>query len=163
MTIQVPRNGTRGTKQPQMPKSLMAGLNRLFNGIYRRLGSRMQISGRPLLLLTTIGAKSGQQRETVLGYWNEEGAADGSVLVAATAGGSAVQPAWLHNLARNPDKVWVERAGERLHVTPEALTGTEREAAWQKITDASAQYRSYNDKTDREIPVVRLRPVAGRA
>jgi deazaflavin-dependent oxidoreductase (nitroreductase family) len=138
----------------------MAGLNRLFNGIYRRFGSRMRVAGQPLLLLRTIGAKSGQERETVLGWWPDKGSTDGSVLVAATASGSVRHPAWFLNLAGNPDKVWIERDGQRVRVQPETLLGTEREEIWRTVVAPTGRYGSYVEKTDREIPVIRLRPIA---
>jgi deazaflavin-dependent oxidoreductase (nitroreductase family) len=159
MTIHVTPAGTRGTPVPRLPGPLVAGMNRLINGMYRRLGSRMRVGGQQLLILRTIGSKSGQERETVLSWWPDETSTDGAVLVAATYGGSAQHPAWFLNLATYPDKVWIEREGKRVHVRPETLTGTEREEAWRMIVARAARYGGYEEKTDREIPVVRLRPV----
>ncbi|MBI3971316.1 MAG: nitroreductase family deazaflavin-dependent oxidoreductase [Chloroflexi bacterium] len=61
--------------------------------------------GAPLLLLTTVGAKTGKTRRTVLG-WFPDG--DKSWLVVASYAGAARHPAWYFNLAKNPDKVWIE-------------------------------------------------------
>ena len=154
MSFDVTPNGTRGRGLPH-PPALMA---RFYNGVFRRFGSRMKVAGRPLLLLTTTGAKSGKRREIVLGYWIDDGSTDGSLIVAATNAGAGRHPAWFLNLAANPSKAWIERPGPQIHVTAELLTGAERDTWWRKITDSSRTYASYNVKTDRQIPVVRLRP-----
>lgn len=112
-----------------------------------------------MLILRTIGAKSGQERETVLSWWPDETQPDASVLVAATYGGSAQRPAWFLNIATHPENVWIEREGQRLHVRPETLMGTERAEAWRTIVARAARDGAYEEKTDREIPVIRLRPV----
>jgi len=54
--------------------------------------------------------------------------------------------------------VWIEVGKRTLHVQPEALTGGERAQAWQRIVARAPGYGAYQEKTDREIPVVRLRP-----
>ena len=79
-----------------------------------------------------------------------------SVVVAGSAGGQAKQPAWLSNLSRNPDRVWVEIGRERFKVRPEILPADERATAWKRIVAEAPQFGSYETKTDREIPVVRL-------
>ena len=160
MTINVTPAGTRGVQQPRLPAPIMAGLSSIFTAIYRRFGSRMRVAGRSLLLLTTIGAKTGKERQSILGWWPEEGATDGSILIVGSVGGSARHPAWLLNMARHPDQVWIERDGRRTRVQPETLIGEERAAVWGMVAAGSAQYAGYQDKTDREIPVIRLRPLA---
>ena len=74
----------------------------------------------------------------------------------ASAAGAAHHPAWYHNIAAHPDQVWAEVSGRQLHVTPVQLTGDERAAAWQRITQHQPRYLGYERKTDRAIPVVRL-------
>ena len=61
-------------------------------------------------------------------------------------------------MAKNPDRVWAEVAGRRIKVRPETLKGEERNAAFQRIVAAAPGYGAYQAKTDREIPIVRLRP-----
>lgn len=155
--IEVTPSGTRGARIPRLPRwlmGLMTGLNVLF---YRVLGSRVRIMGAPLLLLTTVGAKTGKDRRTVLG-WFPDG--DESWLVVASFAGAATHPAWYFNLAKNPDKVWIEVGKRTLQVRPQTLNGTEREEAWRRIVTLSPGYAAYQEKTDRELPVVRLRPAA---
>src|SRR5262249_20820021 len=104
------------------------------------------------LLLTTIGAKSGEQRVASLRRFEEP---DGW-LVVASAGGQAKQPAWLVNLSHNPDQAWVEGGHDRFKVPPRILGDEERATAWKRIVAEAPQFGGYETKTDREIPVVRL-------
>ena len=108
-----------------------------------------------LLLLTTTGRKSGLERTTPLG-WVSDG--NGGWLIAASANGAAGIPAWYHNLAAAPGKARIEVNGAATPVTAEQLHGTEREAAWQALTAAIPRFGRYPEKTDREIPVIRLTP-----
>lgn len=109
--------------------------------------------GQPLLYLTTIGAKSGQRRtNAVVPFADGEDA----WLIVASRAGAAQHPAWFYNLVKSPDLVEVEVEGRRTAVTPEVLAGAERAAAWERITHENAGYARYQEKTDREIPVVRL-------
>ena len=108
-----------------------------------------------LLLLTTTGRKSGLDRTTPLG-WVSDG--NGGWLIAASANGAAGIPAWYHNLAAAPDKARIEIHGAATLVSAEQLHGTEREAAWQTLTAAIPRFGRYAEKTDREIPVIRLTP-----
>jgi deazaflavin-dependent oxidoreductase (nitroreductase family) len=82
--------------------------------------------------------------------------ASSMVLIAASAQGSAKNPAWLHNLAVHPDQVWIELGKDKVKVRPEILAGDERAAAWARIVAATPQFGKYETQTDREIAVVRL-------
>jgi deazaflavin-dependent oxidoreductase (nitroreductase family) len=124
---------------------------------HRLLGDRMRVMGRPLLLLETVGARSGRTRRTMLG-WFPDSTGRGRRVVASFAG-AARHPAWFLNLARNPDGVWVVIGGRRLKVRPELLTGADREEAWRQVVSLSPGYAGYQQKTDREIPIVRLTAV----
>jgi deazaflavin-dependent oxidoreductase (nitroreductase family) len=118
-------------------------------GIYHLTGGRLGHT----LLLTTVGAKSGEQRVASIRRFD-----DGSDrwLVVGSAGGSARHPSWLHNVAKHPDRVWVEIWRERIHVRPEILAGDERATAWRRVVAEAANFGKYEMTTDREIPVVRL-------
>ena len=110
--------------------------------------------GFPTVLLTTVGARSGKERTHILG-----GFADGDGwLVVGSKAGAATHPAWFINLAKHPDKVWLEVGKRKFKVRPELLKGAEREAAMSKVVDLAPRYGQYQHKTDREIPVVRLTP-----
>lgn len=109
--------------------------------------------GFPVLLLTTVGARSGSEHTTVLGGFPE---ADGSWLVVASKGGSASHPHWFINLAKNPDRVWAQVGNQRFRAHVESLQGEERAKAYDRVVAVAKNYAGYLTKTDREIPVVRV-------
>lgn len=122
----------------------------IMSWIRRRGGTFMSMNA---LVLTTIGRKSGVERATPVGWFPGE---DGSWLIAASAAGAAKNPAWYHNIAAHPDKVRIELAGRTVAVTAEQLHGSEREQAWRQITAAAPRFAQYEEKTDRELPIIRL-------
>ena len=126
-------------------------------GLYRLLRGRgIRLLGQPLLILTTVGARSGRSHSVPLLYFP-----DGvdRWLVIASSGGSARHPAWYLNMAHRPDQVWIEVGGRALRVEATSLRGQERAAAWTRIAAAAHSYATYQAKTDRLIPVVRLTAV----
>ncbi|MCO8270066.1 nitroreductase family deazaflavin-dependent oxidoreductase [Actinoplanes sp. TRM 88003] len=143
------RRGTRGARQPG--GRLMAWANRL---IMRRI-RRGQGVGADTLVLTTIGRKSGAERQNPVNYFPGDRGAD-SWLIVASAAGAAGNPAWYYNLAAHPDQVRIEIGGRAIPVTAEQLTTPDREPAWRSIAAASARFAQYQTKTDRELPVIRL-------
>ena len=159
MPIEVTPRGTRGFVPPRLPRPLITAMTGLAMLAHRLLGDRMRVMGRPLLLLETVGAKSGRTRRAILG-WFPDLTSQGWLVVASFAG-PASHPAWFLNLARNPDRVWVVIGGRRLRVRPELLMGADREQAWRQVVSLSPGYAGYQQKTDREIPVVRLTVIEG--
>ncbi len=113
-----------------------------------------RMMGFPALLLTTVGARSGQRRTVPLG-----GFPDGpdAWLVVASAGGGRNHPAWFLNMAKNPDQIWIEVGNRQLRVVADSLRGGEREAALSRIAAIAPRYQGYQKKTDRLIPIIRLR------
>jgi deazaflavin-dependent oxidoreductase (nitroreductase family) len=118
----------------------------------------MTMFGVPLMVLTTVGARSGKTRRVPITWFPDR---PGSRLIVASLAGAANHPGWLYNLARNPDKVWIEIKGRTTKVRPETLNAGEREDAWKRIVAAYKGYGDYERKTDRLIPVVRLVDEAG--
>jgi deazaflavin-dependent oxidoreductase (nitroreductase family) len=164
MSVELTKAGTRGTGFPEMPRWALRLFQALNLGMFRLAGRVIRIQGRPLLLLTTVGGKTGQRRKTTLGYFEDTtgGGGGDSWLVVASAAGAAKHPAWYFNLARNPDKVWVElgpEPGNVRQVRPESLKGEERQTAWAEIVRLAPGYGKYVEQTDRKIPIVRLRAV----
>jgi deazaflavin-dependent oxidoreductase (nitroreductase family) len=148
MSIETPPGGTYGARV--LPSRFRRLGSRIMSGIYRRLGGR----GVPnLLLLTTIGAHSGETRTTPLRRFDD---GDGRWLVVASAQGAAKHPGWLHNVAAHPAEVWVEIGHDRWKVRPEVLTQTERDEAWTRVVDEAREFAKYSTVTDREIQIVRL-------
>ena len=142
--------GTRGARQPGRSYNW---LNRLVARRARRVESKTM--GMNLLVLTTIGRKSGEPRTNPLAWFPGP---DGSWLVVASAGGATANPAWYLNLAAHPDQVTVELAGRKVAVTAEQLNGAERDQAWKLITAEASNFRKYEETTDREMPVILLAP-----
>jgi deazaflavin-dependent oxidoreductase (nitroreductase family) len=157
-TIRVPPRGTKGSGTP--PGFLMKVFKPLMDQQVARIGRAKtqeapRMMGFPVVLLTTIGAKTGKERTHVLG-----GFADGpdAWLVVASMGGAPVHPKWFYNIAKNPDNVWLQVGNRKLHVVAESLQGEAREKALAKVSAIAPRYGGYQQKTDREIPVLRLTP-----
>ena len=150
MTVKVPAGGTRGLRLPRF-------LARLGNGMmlrsFRRGSARTQ-GGIATLMLESMGAKTGQLRQSILGYLPD---GDDAWLVIASLAGTARNPAWLHNLAAQPDATVQFEDGRRIDIRAETLHGPDLAAAWRRLEREAPEYPKYRTKTDREIAIVRLR------
>jgi deazaflavin-dependent oxidoreductase (nitroreductase family) len=111
--------------------------------------------GFPIILLTTTGARTGQERTHVLGGFPD---GEDAWLVVASKSGAATHPAWFINLAKNPDQVWIEVGNRKLRAAAESLRGQARLDALARVAAVAPRYGEYQKKTDREIPVIRLTP-----
>ncbi len=133
---------------------------KLVNAIHRPLFqlSKGKIAGKgagmPVLVLTTTGRTSGQQRSTMLTTPLQ---LDGQVVIVASRGGDDRNPDWFLNLQANP-AVEVEMDGTTRAMTARVADAAERAELWPRITGPHANYAGYQEKTDREIPVVVLAP-----
>ncbi|MEX1253767.1 MAG: nitroreductase family deazaflavin-dependent oxidoreductase [Dehalococcoidia bacterium] len=114
------------------------------------------VIGTPVLLLTTTGRKSGRPRTRPLPCLED----DGAYVVIASNGGNATHPNWYLNLKKQPEAE-VLLKGKKLRVRAETATGADRERLWAKAVELYAGYDGYQKETEREIPVVVLRPVEG--
>lgn len=150
MSFQTTPGGTRGARN-MGSNAVMRGLTRLMTAWHKRSGDKFQ--GIDLLYLTTVGAKTGQQRQSTVGRFPD---GEDAWLVVASAAGAVHHPAWYYNIAAHPDQVWVEFGGRKMRVTPVQLDGDARADAWRRITQAVPRYAAYEQKTDRAIPVIRL-------
>jgi deazaflavin-dependent oxidoreductase (nitroreductase family) len=154
MAFEKTPGGTRGTNMPSFVTPVMKLMNNQMIRRFRRsAGSDGKTMGMDRLVLTTVGAKTGQRRQTLLGTFPD---GDGAWLIIASAGGATKNPAWYHNLAAHPDRAQIEVRGKTVNVTAAQLAGQERDAAWQRITAAQPRYAGYEKKTDRVLPVIRL-------
>lgn len=154
MSFQKTPGGSRGGKG-MSSNALTRFMMKTMTGWHRRSGDKFM--GMDLLYLTTVGAKTGQKRQSSISRFPDSGpAADRSWLVIASSGGSVSNPAWYHNIAAHPDQVWAELGGQQYRVTAEQLEGEERAEAWARITKSQPRYTGYQEKTDRHIPVLRL-------
>ena len=157
--LEIPPRGTRGRRVVDVLFKILGPLAGTRISRYRKRSSRElpMLNGMPLVLLTTIGARTGLQRTSELGGFREN---DDSWLIIGSKGGSITHPAWFINLCKNPDKVWLEVGTRKFHARPVLLQGEEYEAAYARIVAVSPGYRGYRKVTDRHIPLVRLTPVS---
>lgn len=109
------------------------------------------------LLLTTTGRKSGEPRHAPLLYVDD---GDGYLII-GSKGGHADHPIWFLNLQADPD-CEIRVAQRHTKARARILDGTEREAAWAKITARHVVYLKYQARAERQIPVVRLEPCPGQ-
>ena len=110
--------------------------------------------GKPVIILTTKGAKSGKIRKTPLMRVEH----DGSYAVVASKGGAPAHPVWYHNIAANPD-VELQDGPDRRDYTAHEATGDEKAQWWDRAVEAWPDYAEYQKKTDREIPLFVLEPI----
>ena len=110
-----------------------------------------QFANAPLLLLTTIGAKSGQERVNPLVYL-EDG--DRLVIIASYAGADK-NPPWYHNLVANPE-VEIEVGDQKFKARSEVVAEPERTELYGRMESAMSAFTEYQQKTTRVIPVVAL-------
>jgi|SRR5580704_523241 deazaflavin-dependent oxidoreductase (nitroreductase family) len=163
MPIEATPNGTYGTKMPggKVLQKLFEPMMKRGVASYRRTGGTNRMSrmmGFPVVLLTTKGAKSGQERTVTLGGFAD---GDDAWLIVASKSGAADNPAWFNNMVKNPDDIWLEVGSRKMKVHGDSLTGREREDALARIAAIAPRYGGYPKKTDREIPIVRLTRISG--
>jgi deazaflavin-dependent oxidoreductase (nitroreductase family) len=116
-----------------------------------RVGGNFE--GAPLLLLHSIGAKTGQERVNPMMYL----AVDDGLAVFASKGGAPDNPDWFHNLKAHPD-ARIEIGSDTRDVTARVLDAQERAPIWAKQKELYPGFADYETKTDRVIPVVMLEP-----
>ena len=107
--------------------------------------------GTTALILTTTGRKSGEERNAPLIYQEH----DGAYLIVASAAGNDQPPAWFLNLEEKPE-ITVQVKGDRFPARARVAEAQEKPEMWKKMTAVWPAYDEYQEKTDREIPVVVL-------
>jgi F420H(2)-dependent quinone reductase len=112
------------------------------------------LRGKPVIVLTSVGAKTGKLRKTALMRVEHEGL----YAVVASMGGAPQNPVWYYNLKANPHVELQDRATKRDYLARE-VTGAEKAAWWERAAEAWPDYASYQAKTDRQIPIFVLEPM----
>lgn len=137
-----------------MNKTLMKTIGTIHRGLYKLTGGTLggKLAGRPMLLLTTTGRKSGKPRTTPLQYLE-----DGEhMVVVASNGGHDRHPAWWLNVeARSDVEVQAGKVTKRMKA--ETANEEERSRLWSLLVADYPNYQKYQDGTKRKIPVVILR------
>jgi deazaflavin-dependent oxidoreductase (nitroreductase family) len=125
---------------------------------YERSGGReantLRDTGLPVIIVTMRGNKSGNIRKIAL-MRVEHG---GEYALVASKGGAPQHPVWYHNLKAHPDEVTIQDGPSPMPFTVREVTGEERAAWWERAVKAYPPYAEYQEKTDREIPVLVASP-----
>jgi deazaflavin-dependent oxidoreductase (nitroreductase family) len=127
-------------------------------GVYRATGGKLfgRMGKSPILLLNTVGRKTGRKRTSPLLY-----VMDGEdFVIIASKGGAPTHPAWYLNLIANPEAT-VEIGDREVRVEAEVADPEDKPRLWQKMVEMYPTYDDYQRKTEREIPLLVLRPVEG--
>jgi deazaflavin-dependent oxidoreductase (nitroreductase family) len=129
---------------------LLSALHReIYSATNGRLGNR--VAGMPVLLLTTVGRRSGRRRTVPLTYFEE----DGAVVLVASYGGRPHNPDWFENLV-HAGEAEITIGGETRRVQARGATSAERTRLWPRIVTTYDGYAKYQSKTSREIPLAIL-------
>ena len=112
------------------------------------------LRGMPVIVLTSIGAKSGKLRKTALMRVEHEG----EYAVVASLGGAPKHPVWYYNLKANPH-VELQDGPEKRDYLAREVTGEEKAVWWERAVAAYPPYADYQAKTTRQIPVFVLTPI----
>ena len=112
-------------------------------------GTTFLDTGLPVVIVTTVGNKTGKVRKTPLMRVEH----NGEYALVASVGGAPKHPVWYYNLAANPTEVTVQDGPDRFDVTVREATGDERQEWWERAVAAYPPYAEYQQRTDRIIPV----------
>ena len=113
-----------------------------------------ELKGRPVILLTPVGAKTGKIRKTPLMRVEH----NGEYAVVASLGGAPKHPVWYHNIKANP-QVELQDGEVTKDYTSREVSGDEKATWWERAVATWPDYAEYQKKTDRQIPVFVLTPV----
>ncbi|MDX6200984.1 MAG: hypothetical protein QOF82_176 [Frankiales bacterium] len=128
----------------------------LYEGSGGTEGLTLRDTGLPVIVLTSIGARSGKLRKNPLMRVEH----DGVYAVVASQGGAPTHPTWYHNLKAHP-LVELQDGPTKQDLIARELSGDEYALWWQRAVDAYPSYADYQEKTDRRIPVFLLEPASG--
>jgi F420H(2)-dependent quinone reductase len=113
------------------------------------------MKGKPIILLTSIGAKTGKLRKTPLMRVEH----NGEYAVVASLGGAPKNPVWYYNIAKNP-RVELQDGPVTRDYDAREVFGDEKAVWWERAVEAWPDYAEYQTKTERQIPVFVLTPVS---
>jgi len=143
-------------REEKIGTALIGVMSRLNTWVYRISGGRLAgrfPGGAPVLLLTTIGRKSGQHQTAPLLYLQD----GDTYVIVASKGGMSHHPLWFKNLEANP-RVEIEVGRRKMEATARRATSEEKAALWPKLVAMYSSYADYQARTTRDIPVVIVTP-----
>jgi len=134
-------------------------MNTIHRCMLKLSGGRLgwDVGDMPVIELTTVGRKSGLPRSVMLTSPLQDGDA---IVVVASRGGDDQYPAWFLNLRDNPDVEVVVKGGPKRQMRARVATPEQRARMWPLVAAGHSNYAGYQTKTQREIPLVLLDPVA---
>jgi deazaflavin-dependent oxidoreductase (nitroreductase family) len=119
-------------------------------------GNTLWDTGRPIIVVSTRGAKSGKVRKFAMMRVEH----DGKYALTASKGGDPENPGWFYNVVAHPDEVTIQDGPEPFRVQVREVTGEERQLWWDRAVQAWPPYEEYQQKTERQIPVFVATPVS---
>ena len=119
-----------------------------------REANTLRDTGRPVVIFTTRGAKSGKIRKFALMRVEH----DGAYAMVGSQGGAPRHPGWYYNVTAHPDQLMVQDGPEPFDAVARELEGEERQEWWDRAVAAYPPYADYQRRTDRLIPVVLAEP-----
>lgn len=119
-------------------------------------GTTLRDTGLPVVVVTSLGARSGKIRKTPLMRVEHEGA----YALVASQGGAPEHPTWYHNVTKHP-LIELQDGPVRQDMKVREVTGEEKAIWWERAVAAFPNYAEYQRRTDREIPLLVAEPVAG--
>ena len=133
-------------------------MNGVHKGLLRFSGGRFgwTVMDMPVLELTTTGRRSGRPRSVMLTSPHREGE---QIVIVASKGGEDSHPAWFLNLRENPQVTVSMKDAPDVPMTARVASLEQRDWLWSIVSDKQTRYVEYQEKTDREIPLVLLEPL----
>lgn len=124
--------------------------------IYRLTNGKVMgaFGANTILLLDMVGRKTGKKRTTPLMYFRD----GNNYVISASAGGADTNPAWYYNLKSNPETT-IQVKGDKIKVIAQEASPDKRKKLWTQLTSLAPQFKQYEKKTKRTIPMFILRPV----
>ena len=126
-----------------------------YEGSNGERGNTLRDTGMPIIVMTTVGRKTGKVRKVPLMRVEH----DGEYAIIASKGGAPKNPAWVANLLADP-KVMIQDGPEPFDAVVRLVEGAERDEWWERSVAAYPPYAEYQAKTDRQIPVFIASPVS---
>lgn len=139
-------------------KLLFQIMSTIITTLYRMTGGKIggHMNGGDVLLLTTVGRKSGQKRTTPVMYLQD----GDDYMITASAAGAPKHPGWYWNAAKGTAPVEIQVGSQTMTVDVTDLQGEARDQSYAKFKQAMASFVGYEEKTTRTIPVLKLSPKA---
>ena len=136
----------------------LKAMNGVHRGLLRLSGGRLgwTTADMPVLELTTTGRRSGRPRSVMLTSPHREGE---RIVIVASKGGEDSHPAWFLNLRENPQVTVSMKDAPDVPMTARVASLEQRDWLWSIVSDKQTRYVEYQEKTDREIPLVLLEPL----